>query len=198
MSRVTKRRLLYPVVCAAAIGTSIAALAFVGRSDATPPAPSIFGNAIVGEGRVSVLNRPVTPHDLASKRTRYLQASNSMFSAATDIRLGKEIGATKVFVAPGKSSGDVCLIVEGAIEDSSAVDCAARSLLVKGAIYLTKPDYETRTADVFVLVTDGVTSVDSATVQNNVAVLTGHVGQLITLTNRAGVVSTVDLGPQFD
>jgi hypothetical protein len=66
-----------------------------------------------------------------------------MLSDAGDLRFAEATGTARVFVAPGRSSGDVCLVVEDASELSAAIDCAPKSVLRKGAIYLAKPDSAT-------------------------------------------------------
>jgi hypothetical protein len=178
---------------------AVTALILVGRSDATPGGgePLTLGSAVVGDGQVSVLNHRGSSEDALSTRTLDVQAARSVLSGAGDARLAKAVGAVRVFVAPGKRSSDICLIVEDASEQSTAIDCAARSVLTKGTIYMTKPGSETQTVDVFALVSDGVTSVGSAKVENNVAVIHNLTGQVIALKNDAGQVSTVDLGRQF-
>jgi len=120
-----------------------------------------------------------------------------MLSEASSVRFAKAVGAVRLFVAEGSRSNEACLIVEDANEPSTAIDCAPRSLLRTGAIYLTKPDEAARTVDLFALVGDDVTSVASATVENNVAVVPNLSGQVIALRNKVGRVSMVDLGPQF-
>jgi hypothetical protein len=119
-----------------------------------------------------------------------------MLRDSADARLATTLGSTRVFVAPAKDAGDVCLIVEDSSEDSTAIDCAQRSVLIKGAIYLLKPNESTATVDVFAVVSDGVTMVDSTRVENNVVVIRDFPGQALALTNGQGVVSTVDLRPQ--
>jgi len=197
-ARVGRRASLF-VVGAAAISVSAVALAWASQGDATSKtaASSISGTTTVSNGDVSVLARPASSSDTASKRTGDLQASHHLISDLGDLRVATEVGPIRLLVAPGNKAGDVCLIVEDSSEDSTAVDCASRSLLSKGAIYLTKPDETSQTADVFLLVGDGVTSVNAQAVKQNVAMLQDLPGQLVELKDQAGSVSTVDLGPQF-
>jgi hypothetical protein len=156
-----------------------------------------MGSARLSEGRVSVLNKPGSSEYVPSGRTLELHGGRSVFSDARSVRFAKAVGSIRLFVAPGSRSDELCLIVENAAEASTAVDCAPRSVLTTGAIYLTKPDEAARTVDLFALVGDDVTSVGPATVENNVAVIFNLSGQLIALKNRAGQISMVDLGPQF-
>jgi hypothetical protein len=193
------RRLLAAIAIFAALMGAFVAFAFVARSGATLRAsrPLTQGSAVVGDGHVSALDAPLSSNDVPSARTLELQAARSMLRDANDVRLAEAIGRVKVFIAPGKRPSDLCLIVEDASESSTAIDCGARSILTKGAIYMTKPDSENRSMDVFAVVSDGVTSVGPAIVKNNVAVIWGFSGQLVTLKNLAGQLSTQDLGPQF-
>lgn len=199
-----RRKSLALVTTLTAIVGVIAALAFVRAGDATggrQGAPALIGNplgsALVGNGRAAILDRVPSADDLPSQRTLDLQGGHSMLSGMKDVRLARSAGPVRVLVAPAGHGSDICLIVEDSSEDSTAIDCTRRSVLAKGAIYLTKPDSATATVDLFALVGDGVIRVGPARVENNVAIIEDFSGQLITLTDNAGRISTVDLGPQF-
>jgi hypothetical protein len=202
MDLVRKKRIA-AFICGVGVVIGAGAFTLATRSDATTNrsrALNVLGKPLgtvaVGDGTVAVLASRPTADDLPTVRTVRLQQSRGMMSDAADLRLATALGSTRVFVAPAKDAGDVCLIVEDSGEDSTAIDCANRSVLIKGAIYLLKPNESTMTVDVFALVSDGVTMVDSTRVENNVVVIRDFSGQALTLTNGHGVVSTVDLGPQ--
>lgn len=169
----------------------IGAALLANRGDATPASGKALrlGTAILGSGDLSVLNSPTSLY-APSKRTLEMQAGHSMLRDARDLRFADASGTARVFVAPGTSSASVCLIVEDAAGPSTAIDCAPKSVLQRGAILLLKPDGR-QTVDVFALVGDGVTSVGSASVRNNVAVLRAFGGRVIELRNTAGDVSRV-------
>jgi hypothetical protein len=182
------------------LGVSIVTgVAVVGRTQAKPGgvAASRLGSAVISESETSVLTTASALQYVPSRRTLDLQSARSMLSDAGSMHFARAVGAVRLFVAPGRRSNEVCLIVEDADEPSTAVDCAPRSVLTTGAVYVTKPDDAARTVDLFALVGDGVTSVASTTVENNVAVVSNLSGQVIELRNKVGQTSMVDLGPQF-
>jgi hypothetical protein len=185
---------------------SLAALAFGGGGGVAPasseaaregPEPSYFGTATLGDGSTSVLTRPAEASDVVTERTLDLHGRRPLLSDASHIRFAKAAGPVRVFVAPARREIDVCLVVEDATEQSTAIDCAPRSVLTKGAIYISKPHQESKTIDLFALVSDGVSLVESTPVANNIAIIWDFPRQTITLTNDAGQTSIVDLGPQF-
>jgi hypothetical protein len=189
-----------PTGRAVATGLVVAAVAtIVGRGHATPGAgaASTLGNAVISRGATSVLTRTGALRYAPSTRTLELQSARSILSDAGSVHFAKAVGAVRLFVAPGSHSNEICLIVENANEPSTAIDCAPRSILTTGAVYLTKPDDAARTVQLFALVGDDVTSVASSTVENNVAVVSNLSSQIIALRNKVGQVSMVDLGPQF-
>jgi len=197
---VRRRGLLAAVVIGvvAAVG-GFFAFADVVRGHAAPDAarPGVLGSAVVGSGDVHVLNTARSFDDVLSDVARERLTAHSLLRDADDVRLALVRGSLRVFVAPGKDPDALCLIVEETVQSSTATDCAPRSILRTGAIYMTKPDSNTGTEDVFAVVSDGVTSVGPTTVTNNVAVIPGFSGRLLTLKSRAGQTSTQDLGPQF-
>src|SRR4051794_20308768 len=175
-----------------------AAAGLFARTRATPTGTaSTIGDAVISPGTLSVLTKANTSGYAPSTRTLELQSGRLILSDARSLRFARAVGTVRLFVAPGSSSNEVCLIVEDAKESSTSVDCAPRSLLTTGAVYLTKPDEATRTVDLFALVRDGVKSVAAASVENNVAVVRNLRDQVIPLTNQVGRLSMVDLGPQF-
>jgi hypothetical protein len=129
-----------------------------------------------------------------------MPAVAGLSDAGASARLAVATATRRVFVAR-RDNDELCLIVEDDAEQSSTVDCASRSVLKTGAIFISTPDYATKTVDVVAVVGDGVKAVSAeganAAVVNNVAILPRLNGRLITLIGANSVQSAVDLGPQF-
>lgn len=168
-----------------AVAAIVAAVA--ARDD---PSPS---HAIVIAGtQVSALERTPSRRRPSLPARRFTQAGVEVGS----LRLARHVGTRTVYVAEGRTPQTACLVVEDVAEGSTATGCAGRSVLRTGAIYLATPSTDPGRMDVVALVADGVTTASGAEVVRNVAVIDGHVGRTLTLTNDGGASSAVDLGPQ--
>src|SRR4051794_14087361 len=138
------RRLHEPSPARRAVATGLvlgigvfAAAGLVARTRATPTptgTASTIGDAVISPGTLSVLTKANTSGYVPSTRTLELQSRRLILSDAGPPRFARAVGTGRLFVAPVSRSNEVCLIVEGAKESSTAVDCARRSLLTTGAV----------------------------------------------------------------
>jgi len=146
--------------------------------------------------RLGIFDRPATAADALP--TAILGSPAAIrFAGATSARLAQTNGTRSVFVVRGRGA-TVCVVVADSADQGYATDCASRRLLATGAIYLSMP-HPDGTLDVVGVADDRVTSVQQAgavaPTRNNVFVLNGVRGQVISLARSDGV-RTVDLGPQ--
>lgn len=197
------RRTVLALLSGAAVTISVGVLLLSGVVGAAPDGNrgTYSGSAGPGfaSGAVSLLSRPAAASDKLPASA--LGSGLRLLSSPAAARLARTEGTQIIYVAPGV--GDtLCLIVRDSADRSTATDCADRTALVSGTIYISTPDPVSRTEDIVGLVSDGVRSVvdssgRSRSVAGNVFTAAAVHGQVITLTNAAGAESKVDLGLQF-
>jgi len=196
-------RKLLAVVIGAAAAISVGVLLVTGvvgaASDGNRGTYSGSAGPGFANGVVSILSRPAAASDRLPASA--LGSGIRFLSNPAAARLARIEGTRSIYVAPG-TGGTVCLIVRDSADKSTTTDCADRTTLVSGTIYISTPDLVGRTEDIVGIVSDGVQSVadsdgKSRTVDANVFTAAGVQGQVITLTNASGAQSKVDLGLQF-
>jgi hypothetical protein len=147
---------------------------------------------------VSLLDQPATADDALPTSIRSLPAASD-FSSATDARLAVTRGAERAYVIPGKDSTFCLAVTDPSSEIAAAGSCADQDLLKGGTIFLSFPQPD-GTIDVIGLVADSYTRASSgaasADVVNNVFALSGLGGTSVTLLDKEGQETPVDLGPQ--
>src|SRR3954467_12608228 len=100
-----------------------AAAGLFARTRATPTptgTASTIGDAVISPGTLSVLTKANTSGYAPSTRTLELQSGRLILSDARSLRFARAVGTVRLFVAPGSSSNEVCLIVEDAKESSTS------------------------------------------------------------------------------
>jgi len=147
---------------------------------------------------VSLLDQPATANDALPASILSLSIASD-FSSATDARLALTRGAERAYVIPGKDSTFCLAVLEPSSDLVAAGSCADQDLLKGGTIFLSFPQPD-GTIDVLGLVADSYTRASSgaarADVVNNVFALSGLSGTSVTLVDKEGQETPVDLGPQ--
>src|ERR1700704_4232053 len=110
----------------------------------------------IGDGQLSVLNRPRTPGD--SLPASVLSSPTSAhFADPNAARLADAIGSRAIYVVPG-TNDTMCLVVVEHASGITATDCADRTVLNSGGIVLTSPNPD-QTENVVGVVSDNHASV---------------------------------------
>lgn len=174
-----RRKLLLAAMAASVLAIFAVAFAAVRLSSASAPLP------VLGNGSVAALERAAGARADALPPEVWAMPAADWLASRDSARLILSDSERTVWAARGKS-GSVCLVLQEAREQSTSIDCAPRSILTKGPLYVTSLD-ASGAATVVGLVDDGVSTVRDAAgrempIRDNVFVIRGVSSDSISLT----------------